>query len=487
MQATTIRIEKRCWAHEEKMAKADKTKRILIFCLIITVMTFIKVMFWSFGDLDELWNYNMSRGVVMGLVPYRDFNMVMTPLYAFISSIALLVCRTLIAYRISCSIILSVLMLLVFKAVSEKTNPYYALPSALLCLLFSGVVTYNTLFMIFALIIYLLLLQDNSGTRNFLTGLAAAGAALSRQTSGGILILILFVILAVHLDGEAKGERKIKDILLYLAGGLVPCTAFLIYLLATGAFASFWDYCFFGLFTFGNGNGDFQIAALPYLFIALLGIICDISFVKTDRKTAITHLLTGIPVLLISFPIIDSVHTSYAAIWFLIPVVRYIENRFGRQLSKKISVFLSAVLAIVISAMTVFGVVGCGIIRSSSELKGVLADGALTDDYYNLAEKCQAYEEQGYKVTVLSNSAVLVSIVKGDIDPVFDMFNKGNFGVNEPLKYIQDICCEDNSLILMPDDYPTEGWQNPEGVYEYVTSHCEEVDSYGRFKLYKPV
>ena len=103
------------------MAKADKTKRILIFCLIITVMTFLKVMLWNFGDLDELWNYNLSRGIVMGMQPYRDFNMVQTPLFAFINAFALLISRTLTAYRISCSVLLSVLMLLVFRTIAART------------------------------------------------------------------------------------------------------------------------------------------------------------------------------------------------------------------------------------------------------------------------------------------------------------------------------------------------------------------------------
>ena len=469
------------------MVEACKKKRIVISCLIIVVLAFVKVMIWGFGDLDELWNYNMSRGIVMGLVPYRDFNMVLTPLFAFFNSLAVLFSRSLIAYRVSCSVILSVFMLLVFKAISQKTNRYYALPSVLLCLLFSSVVTYNTFFMIFVLTIYLLFQRKDSNTRNILIGISGACAALSRQTSGGILILIVLILLAGPWGGGTSKKQRFKDVSFCILGGLVPCVAFLIYLLSTNAFGAFWDYCFFGLFAFGNGNGIFQISALPYLFIALLGIICDIALLKTDRKAAITHLMLGITVFIIAIPIVENVHTSFAAIWFLIPVVIFIKKRFGRNLSKRLSVILISVLAVVVALMSVLGVIGCNVIETPVELKGIFADRTLVSDYIALADQSEKYEEQGYRVITISNSAVLISIVKGDIDPVFDMFNKGNFGVNDPMKYVEEVCNNENSLIQMPDDYATEGWQNPDGVYEYVVSHCEEIDNYGRFKLYKPL
>ena len=469
------------------MAKADKTKRILIFCLIITVMTFLKVMLWNFGDLDELWNYNLSRGIVMGMVPYRDFNMVLTPLFAFVNSFALLLSRSLIAYRISCSLILTVLMLLVFKAVYDRTNEYYAMPSALICLMFSGVVTYNTLFMIFALSVYMLLARENKSSGNFLIGISAACAALSRQTSGGVLIILVFIILLSPLSGASGAKQRAGNILMYLAGGAVPCVLFLIYLLATGSFSSFWEYCFFGLFAFGSGNGLFEISAVPYLLVALAGIACDVVLMKTDFKASLLHLLTGVTVLLISVPIVESMHTAYSAIWFSIPVVLFIRKRFGGQLSRKISVLLSAILAVAVSAMTVAGTAGCAVVKGSSELKGIAADTALITDYATLAMKNKEYEEMGYRVTTLSNSAVLVSVAEGDIDPVFDMFNKGNFGRKEPMEYVEEVLSRQDALILMPDDYPAEGWQNPEGIYEYVTSHCEVIGSYGRFKWYKPV
>ena len=102
----------------------------------------------------------------------------------------------------------------------------------------------------------------------------------------------------------------------------------------------------------------------------------------------------------------------------------------------------------------------------------------------------------------------LDAVQAGELSPVFFGSALTNFGVERflqnflkmttpllPRETADDflrncpdlLFCHCHALILMPDDYPTEGWQNPEGIYEYVTSHCEVIGSYGRFKWYKPV
>ena len=56
-------------------------KYVLIFFLLLIVSLF----FTLFGN-DEIWNYGFSNNIYKGLVVYKDFNMVITPLYPFIMS-----------------------------------------------------------------------------------------------------------------------------------------------------------------------------------------------------------------------------------------------------------------------------------------------------------------------------------------------------------------------------------------------------------------
>lgn len=460
------------------MNRAEKSKRTVTFCLILLVLSFIKFLFWRFGDLDEFWNYNLARSITMGLVPYRDFNLVLTPLYSFINAAVLFVVRTLIAYRISCSLICFVLLFLIYKSVCDRTNGHYALPAALIGLVMMGTVTYNTLFMVFAFGILALLGRGSTDKRDLIIGVLTACAALSRQTSGGILIFIVLFILI-------REERRVRPVLMYVAGGAIPCIMLLVYLLVTGSFGAFWDYCLFGLFSFGSGNFLIRAAAVPYLLTALAGIACDIVRLKTDREDALRHLLIGIPVLLMCVPIVDE-HASFAAIWFLIPAVCVIRDKAGKSLTVRISHIAAACCSIAVLTVTFVGVMGNAFCTGYTELKGVPADTALLDDYSVLLAQNRVFEEKGGKVTVLSSSAVILSVMSEKTSPVFDMFNNGNFGTRDPLVYVQEVIDDPDAIILMPDDYDTEGWQNPDGIYEYVTSHCEPVASYGRFVWYKP-
>lgn len=69
-----------------------KYKSILKNVALIVGLTLIvagNVLLQEFSSLDEIWVYNAARCVANGLVPYRDFNMITTPLFAIICSVFL--------------------------------------------------------------------------------------------------------------------------------------------------------------------------------------------------------------------------------------------------------------------------------------------------------------------------------------------------------------------------------------------------------------
>ena len=67
-------------------------KNGLIFLILLIIIAPI-ILTKEIGDLDELWNYNFARNVFDGLIPYRDFNMVQTPMLPIIASIGLKIFR----------------------------------------------------------------------------------------------------------------------------------------------------------------------------------------------------------------------------------------------------------------------------------------------------------------------------------------------------------------------------------------------------------
>ena len=57
--------------------------------IIIFIVTLIYNLVIPELSLDEVWNYGFCYNVLNGLVPYKDFNMIITPLYPYIGALFL--------------------------------------------------------------------------------------------------------------------------------------------------------------------------------------------------------------------------------------------------------------------------------------------------------------------------------------------------------------------------------------------------------------
>lgn len=62
-------------------------KRSIIFSslIIFSITIFFNVFCVGFG-MDEVWNYGFSNNIYNGMIPYKDFNMIVTPFYPYFIS-----------------------------------------------------------------------------------------------------------------------------------------------------------------------------------------------------------------------------------------------------------------------------------------------------------------------------------------------------------------------------------------------------------------
>ena len=69
----------------------DKIEKILEIVFWIAVITLIGtvILLKPLNDLDEMWNYNFSKNILEGRLPYKDFNIIITPLVSYIGAIFL--------------------------------------------------------------------------------------------------------------------------------------------------------------------------------------------------------------------------------------------------------------------------------------------------------------------------------------------------------------------------------------------------------------
>ena len=90
-------------------------KNILII-LILFIAVLSVIIPKELNNLDELWNYNFARNVADGLLPYKDFNMVQTPLLPLICGLVLkLIFNELIVMRILATILITAILYVTYK------------------------------------------------------------------------------------------------------------------------------------------------------------------------------------------------------------------------------------------------------------------------------------------------------------------------------------------------------------------------------------
>ena len=64
----------------------NNLKKISKFLLIFFIILIFNLIFSPING-DEVWNYGFANNLYQGLIPYKDFNMVLTPFYPFLMSI----------------------------------------------------------------------------------------------------------------------------------------------------------------------------------------------------------------------------------------------------------------------------------------------------------------------------------------------------------------------------------------------------------------
>ena len=94
--------------------KKNKTN-LIIFLSSLLILTIFSYYISDFTP-DEIWNYGFSYNIASGLIPYKDFNMVVGPLYNFIMAPPLILFKNnLLAFHITNNILISAFLVLLYK------------------------------------------------------------------------------------------------------------------------------------------------------------------------------------------------------------------------------------------------------------------------------------------------------------------------------------------------------------------------------------
>ena len=215
-------------AKNKKLISFLWNNKNVIFVFIFTLLIYMFLGFYI-NNGDPTASYGFSHAIVKGEVPYRDFNTISTPLYAFYCSIFLLIYDDFLMFLIAQSILVTIMFYFLFKTYGNKA---WIVLLAMVILKFMGFnATYNFCCLtMFSIIIYL---EREHNDKDYLIGLFLGLAFLSKQTIGGLLVLptILYYF------------KTPKKILKRFIGWLFPCLILIIYLIFNNALFDFINLC----------------------------------------------------------------------------------------------------------------------------------------------------------------------------------------------------------------------------------------------------
>lgn len=384
----------------------------LISCLILIYFGFF------INVCDSISSYGFSYSIAKGLIPYRDFNMVITPLHSFIMSIGLvLFSHNNIVFLIEHALVITFSFYFLYKTFGSSAWLFIAFMCFPSFIAFCP--TYN--YFCFFLVTIVLFLEKNNND-DYLIGFILGLLILTKQ-SIGFCLLIPSVIYYI----------KSRDKLLKrFFGMLIPCTMFFVYLFITNSFFQFIDLCFLGLFDFAEKN---TIALNSYFYLSILLFIISIIYVIKNKKD-----ITGWYVLF-SFSVMLPIFNYYHFYVYFMFISLLIISIFQKKNVKDFYVIGFSVCICICSIMSNFFL--SGVYKKAevftfknfnyyfyfSEKRKYLE---ILDGLYN------KYRAIGNTVMISSDS-IYVHIMNEDETSYFTILNEGNHGYNGSNKMIDKI------------------------------------------------
>lgn len=427
------------------------------------VFIFFFFLFWNLivcpVNLDEIWNYGFSHNIYRGIIPYLEFNMVITPLFPFIMSLPFhLFGSSMLVFHIEWAIILTVMFYIIHDYLKEKSYFFLVFMIFPLSILFPS---YN-LFLFF--LFFLLIKCEDAQANDYLIGFILACFILTKQTVGVMMLLPTLYY-----------WRKPKKILKRFIGCVIPGLLFIIYLLLTNSIMEFFDLCFFGLFDFFDSNhGGFNI----YFVLFLLLLVNVIYFIIKDKKNIKNYYLLSFFSILI--PLFDLYHFQIVFLAFLFILLE----------KKHVNLYLN------IPLFSIGILIGLTIISLwyRKDDKIIYPNNIKHFEYRYLNQKYISFSNQidalidkyqDREIIFLSADGYYFRIINDMDIGYLDLINTGNWGYHGSLKLMEAIKNKKDCLFFVDKSELGSNKQTDQEVLKYVINNGEVLEVEGSYYIYE--
>ena len=405
-------------------------------------------------NLDEIWCYGFSHSIYKGLVPYVNFNMVITPFYPFLMSIPFhLFGSSMLVFHVENALLLTLFSYYSYKIIGKN---FWLISIFFIWPVNITFPNYNFLLLfLFVLFLYV----EKKEYSDILIGVLLGIIFLTKQSVGFILFFSIFYYY--------KDFHKMKK---RIIGFMIPCVLFLFYLLVTKSFLAFMDLCFFGLFDFGESNGNINIIFFFSIFIFLL---IGFLFYKTKKKEYFYLLLF----MSINIPIFDYYHFILFFIAFL---VVYLEEI---KIPIRIDLICFSIFSIVFLYRTfTFSYTSIYPNDISKFQYRYLGENAIT-----LTKNTQKYmEKYDYKVMFIGPDAYYHKLILDQDLNYLDLINYGNFGYHGSSKLLDRVKELDSSYVFFVSmDEIGRGNQTDQKLIEYILKNGTFIEKTPLYDIYQ--
>ncbi len=420
-------------------------KYIAIELLCIFILTLLYNLICNPVILDEIWNYGFTYNIANGLIPYKDFNMVITPFYPFLGALFLIIFgKSLLVYHIFNALICTGIFYFM-KITLNKS--YYIVYSILLLVSLPN----YSLFSI--LLLYIILYLEDNKKNDFLIGIFIGLTFLTKQNIG-----IMFILPSIL-------TKKFKQIKNRTIGFIIPNIIFFLYLIITDSLLSFIDYAFLGLSSFAENNILFSMWGT----LTIIAIIYLIYQYMITKDIKVLYLLFF---QIIAYPIFDTYHV-------LIPFIPVL----GYFLSKLNLVVKVTQVAFIIFIGIVFAYNINNILNGNNRFPNdtnVCKMRILDDNTISNIKEVSNYLKENKDVYIINDKAYVYKL-ESDI-PInkFDLLNDGNLGKDGDIRLIKEIeykCREKVCTFLMREDeiYDDTLTQTNRKIINYINDNYKKV------------
>ena len=428
-----------------KLLKNERFKTFLvIFSLFI--YTFL-VTFFSIANNDVIWNYGFSFNVANNLKMYKDFNMVITPLYPTIFGIIMkLLGKNMIVFYLSNSLVATSIFYIVYKNYKKVF-----IEMILLVSLISGP-NYNSLCLLF---LFLLLLLEEKNKNDYLIGILLGLTFLTKSSMGLLSLASIYYI------------KDFKKLLKRVVGFLIPNLLFILYFIKTNILSDYINYAFGSLFDFATRNSNLSIGVIIF-------IISIIYLIKEYRKNKDIKVLYILLFQIMSYPIFNYLHIVFS----LIPILFYILLKSKNKLYLKYRKYLLILLICPILS-TIFQMKFMDMSYGTNALKYKPIETKYITDAKTIKNKLGNLDNLYFIMYEGYYNKLLLGL---DINK-YDVMLNGNLGYNgvkNTIKYFK--YSPNGTKFIMYNTY--EGGQAPKEVYDFIKNNYRVYKTFDKYIVY---